>query len=176
MEWRKCPNWPDYEVSENGDIRRTVARSGAKPALRKPYVAANGRLMIVMRSGGVARACYVHRLILEAFVGPAPSDAHQGAHNDGDPLHNHVSNLRWATKQENEADKVRHGTSNRGERFGRARLTNDQAEEIKRCLAAGFASRDLAMRFGVHPSTISSLKRGKSWAWLTPAVAQERAA
>lgn len=176
MEWRKCPAWPDYEVSEFGDIRRAVPCAGAKPALRKTYVAANGRLMIVMRRDGKARACHVHRLVLEAFVGPAPSEGHHGAHNDGNPMNNHVSNVRWATPQENEADKVRHGTSNRGERFGRARLTNAQAVEIKRCLAAGHASKDLAARFGVHPSTICSLKRGKSWAWLDWAVAQERAA
>lgn len=95
MEWRTCPQWPEYEVSERGDIRRTLCRFG-NIGLRKPYRAANGRLMIAMRHCGKTRACHISRLVLEAFVGPAPSSKHQCAHNDGNPDNNHWSNLRWA--------------------------------------------------------------------------------
>lgn len=50
----------------------------------------------------------VHRLVLEAFVGPCP-DGMEGCHWDDDPDNNHVSNLRWATRSDNEFDKVRNG-------------------------------------------------------------------
>jgi hypothetical protein len=35
---------------------------------------------------------------------------HQAAHGDGAGLNNRLANLRWATRRENEADKIKHGT------------------------------------------------------------------
>ncbi|WP_375198969.1 HNH endonuclease signature motif containing protein [Cupriavidus metallidurans] len=165
MEWRTCPQWPEYEVSERGDIRRTLCRFG-NIGLRKPYRAANGRLMIAMRHCGKTRACHISRLVLEAFVGPAPSSKHQCAHNDGNPDNNHWSNLRWATASENQMDRVAHGTSNRGERFGRVRLTQPQALEAKRALACGTHPAIIAAQYDVAVTTIKSIKQGRSWAWL----------
>jgi hypothetical protein len=165
VEWRVCPNWPEYEVSERGDIRRIVMRFG-KIGLRKPYVGSNGRLLIVMRHHGLRRACHISRLVLEAFVGPSPSDTHQGAHNDGDPFNNHWKNLRWATPSENQMDRVAHGTSNRGERFGRARLTEEQVREIRYARHIGESSHDVGPRFGVAASTVRSIWSRKSWFWL----------
>lgn len=169
MEWQICPQWPEYEVSEQGDIRRVVCRLG-NIGLRKPYRAANGRLMIVMRHRGEKRACHVSRLVLEAFSGPAPTAAHQCAHNDGNPDNNHWKNLRWATASENQMDRVLHGTSNRGERFGRVRLTEQQVRSIKRRLLAGDRPKQLAQLHGVAETTIKSIKQGRSWAWLQEAA------
>ena len=55
------------------------------------------------------RKRYVHRLVLEAFVGTCP-DLHEGCHRDGDPRNNTVVNLYWGTRSANNYDKVRHGT------------------------------------------------------------------
>lgn len=165
MEWRTCPNWPEYEVSEAGHIRRAVKRNGFH-GMRKPYVVAAGYAYIVMRRDGERTACAVHRLVAEAFIGPAPSDEHQVAHIDGSRLNNHWTNLRWSTRVENEADKIAHGRTNRGERFGRVRLTEAQALEAKRSLSRGVHPSQIAFRFGVAVTTIKSIKQGKSWAWL----------
>lgn len=51
----------------------------------------------------------VHRLVLEAFVGPCP-DGTVGCHNDGDTTNNSVGNLRWDTPGANNRDKRTHGT------------------------------------------------------------------
>lgn len=51
----------------------------------------------------------VHRLVLQAFVGPCP-DGQQVRHLDGDKENNNLRNLRYGTGAENTADKVRHGT------------------------------------------------------------------
>lgn len=51
----------------------------------------------------------VHRLVLEAFVGPCP-EGMEGCHGDGDPTNNSLGNLRWDTATSNQLDKVRHGT------------------------------------------------------------------
>ena len=165
MEWRTCPSWPEYDVSENGDIRRTVKRYGSV-GLRKPYVTTTGYAYIVMRHCGQRMACAVHRLVAEAFIGPAPTQLHQVAHIDGTRLNNHWTNLRWSTRVENEADKIAHGRTNRGERFGRVRLSESQAREAKIALHRGESCRDIGAKFGVSRQTINSIRRGDSWAWL----------
>lgn len=171
--WKSCPSWPSYEVSEKGDIRRVVKAYGFIGD-RKPYLNSNGRLMIVMRDGPKKKACHISRLVAEAFIGMAPSDKHQCAHNDGDKINNHYTNLRWATVSENQMDRVQHGTSNRGERFGRSRLTTKDVLAIKKELIDGVKPRELAERFNVAETTIKSIKSGKSWSWLSLACKQER--
>lgn len=51
----------------------------------------------------------VHRLVLEAFVGPCPEGMTVGRHLDDDPNNNHISNLAWGTVSDNSKDKVRNG-------------------------------------------------------------------
>lgn len=62
----------------------------------------------VIRVDGQQR--YVHRLACEEINGPPPTPEHQAAHNCGNPLCCNPLHLRWATRLENEADKVIHGT------------------------------------------------------------------
>ena len=50
---------------------------------------------------------YVHRLVLETFVGPRP-DGMEARHLNGDCQDNRVENLIWGTPLENGADKIRH--------------------------------------------------------------------
>ena len=52
-------------------------------------------------------------------------------------------------------------------RAARALLTEDQAREIKRRLAAGERGNALAAEYGVSVSTVSCIKRGKLWAHVT---------
>jgi hypothetical protein len=81
-------------------------------------------------------------------------------HNDGNPNNNHLSNLRWDTSKNNHADKVRHGTTNRGERCGTAKLTQSQVDEIRQ---DNRLQRLIAADYGVHQNTISRIKNGKRW-------------
>jgi hypothetical protein len=47
----------------------------------------------------------------------------------------------------------------RGERPAKGKLTEGQAAEVRRLLAKGLTQREVAQRFGVSPSTISSHAR-----------------
>jgi hypothetical protein len=68
--------------------------------------------------------------------------------------------LRWASAIENAADMVAHGNSQRGERMHMSKLTDDAVREIR---ASTLPRTELAERFGVTPSNISYIKRGKTW-------------
>lgn len=113
---------------------------------------------------GGANVC---RSICEAINGPPPSPQHEAAHTCGRGDQGCVNgrHLRWATRAENEADKVFHGTSNRGERASSAKLTRDQVLEI-RSLAGSMFNRTLGEMYGVTESTIRDIRSRKRWAWL----------
>lgn len=167
MDWREIPGWPEYECSERGDIRRVKVTSKGFRGIRKPYLASTGYLYIVLRhSGRRGKAIAIHRLVAMTFIGPAPSGQHQAAHKDGNRLNCHWQNLRWATRAENEADKIAHGRTNRGERQGRSRLKEPQVRSIKARLAAGGRPAAIARDFGVARTTVSAIASGRSWAWL----------
>jgi hypothetical protein len=56
------------------------------------------------------RTIRVHQAVLLAFIGPRP-EGMQGCHGDGNPRNNRLDNLRWDTREANEMDKLRHGTT-----------------------------------------------------------------
>ena len=119
MIWKSLP-FDGYEVSETGDVRRTVLRMGSKGpvgSLVKQH--SNGRryqFVVLAYERGKKRNFYVHRLVCRAFHGPPPTPAHEVAHWDRDPTNNHYTNVRWATKSENQRDRRRHETLP-GQRF-----------------------------------------------------------
>lgn len=109
----------------------------------------------------------VSRKLCEEIYGPQPSDAHQAAHSCGRGKQGCVAkaHISWKTKRENEADKISHGTHNRGERHPLAKLTEQQAREIL-LLKGVEQQKEIAKLFGVSAATVSSIHRGDRWSWL----------
>lgn len=111
--WRCVPNWEDrYEVSSVGrvrSLRREGASYGRTGVIHNGWTTATGHRKVALRRPGIQSGYFVHRLVLEAFVGPCP-EGMECCHNNGDPADNRVENLRWDSRTENILDSVRHGT------------------------------------------------------------------
>lgn len=105
-----------YEVSDHGRVRsveRVVAHGSHRKTLRggvlRGSTQSSGHLQVHLYRARRRTHRLVHRLVLEAFVGP-PGDAMEACHRDGDPSNNQVANLYWGTRSDNNRDAVRHGT------------------------------------------------------------------
>lgn len=109
------------------------------------------------------------RVMCELAHGPAPSEAHEGAHNCGNGKMGcvHPKHLAWKTRLENEADKSIHGTKARGEGHGKAKLQEGEVQEIMRRLEAGETQSAIGASLGVDQTTVSDVRRKRTWAWLT---------
>jgi AraC-like DNA-binding protein len=110
---------------------------------------------------------FVHRLVCELVNGAAPSLNHEAAHSCGN---GHLAcinkkHLRWATRAENHADKLIHGTANRGERHGLARLNEDAVRKI-RSLAGTLSQQRIAREVGCSRSQVMRILSGECWGWL----------
>lgn len=175
-EWRDIPDWEGlYQASSLGRIRslpKEVPAAGGATRIRpsrilRPVVnKRTGRRQVTLMHGSCVRRRYaqVHRLVAEAFLGHPPSNKHQCAHIDGDKNNNIVSNLRWATPVENNADKLRHGTHQWGERIGTSKLTSAQVR-LMRSVKDQFSSKEIGAIFGIAPSHAWKILRGDIWTY-----------
>lgn len=71
----------------------------------------DGYLRAKLTRDAKSKLIMVHRLVLEAFVGPCP-DGLEGCHGNGIPDDNRLDNLRWDTHESNMADRDQTGQRN----------------------------------------------------------------
>jgi hypothetical protein len=115
--WLPVVGWEGYDVSDLGRVRSWWNRKARlclnrEPRIRKLTLHVEGYMHVGLSSNRIQRGHKVHRLVLEAFVGPCP-EGMQCRHLDGNPSNNRLENLCWGTPIENWDDKVRHGTRTR---------------------------------------------------------------
>lgn len=160
-EWRSIAGYEGfYEVSDLGRVQRLLKRGGK--AIRRPGYDRDGYAQVVLSVNNVQVVRKIHRLVLEAFVGP-PGKNQQTCHNNGNPSDNRLCNLRWDTFQNNVADKMRHGKILRGEQHPNAKLTRGDVKEIRSLLAHGWTQREVAKKFGIGQSHVHAIKTKKKW-------------
>jgi hypothetical protein len=120
-EWRPVVGHEAlYEVSSLGRVR-SVDR--VVPHSLYGTARLTGRILKQQKSPAATYASvgfgshgkyYVHRLVLDAFVGPKP-EGMVSCHANGDHLDNRIENLRYDTYSANIYDAVRHGTYSNGQ-------------------------------------------------------------
>lgn len=103
MQWLSIPGYDGYMVSDTGDVMSFKRSHSGR--LLKPIAATGGYL--VVKLGNSNNPQRIHRLVLEAFVGPCP-EGMEACHNNGDPADNCLENLRWDTKSANMFDRSAH--------------------------------------------------------------------
>lgn len=155
---KRINGYPDYAVTKIGEIMSIRYNRFLKPGQNK-----KGYLTVNLCNTNGAKTHTIHKLVLETFVGLRPPRM-QCRHLDNNPANNKLDNLCWGTPQENQADRIKHGTSNRGEQQGRVKLRTIEVFEIRKYYESGeYTQRELAEKFGVHQSNISCIVRKKSW-------------
>lgn len=142
--WVDVPGYEKYEVSSFGRIR-------TKPKILKPHSLPHTAHMLV--SLGAKRRDYVHRIVMESFVGRDPNRPWVN-HKDGDPTNNRLDNLEWCTPGENIADGWRRG-SHENRKTLRPVIATTQCGEILDFPTVSAGAR----AFGVTSSAVSSAIR-----------------
>jgi len=167
-EERLIPSCPGYAATSDGHIislERTLP-DGRHWGRRRISQVPRGKYLQV----NFGKGCFaVHRLVLEAFIGPCP-DGMECCHYDGDPSNNCIENLRWDTRKENIRDAVKHGTHvslrQRGQGHANTHLTDLDVRWIRYLAKAGIPQKDLAEVYLVARNTISCIVHRNSWTHL----------
>lgn len=93
MRWNKINNFPNYSVSEDGQVRND--KTGR---ILKFYKKPSGYMQVEM--GHRTKPQYVHRLVALAFI-PKEDGKTQVNHINGNKSDNRVENLEWVNGSEN---------------------------------------------------------------------------
>jgi thymidylate synthase ThyX len=114
-EWKPILKYENYEVSSMGRIRSFVSPGGEYntttlivPKIKHPTVDDHGYLVIGLSQAGKTRTYSIHRLVLEAFVGPCP-ESQEVRHANHNRLDCRLDNLSYGTTQQNSDDRMQSG-------------------------------------------------------------------
>lgn len=169
--WKTIPDFQAYEVSNFGRVRskqrriRFVDKTGRERwRVKEEKIIAtqkqNGGYIIAhLHIDNVRKARTVHSLVATTFLGPRPQGS-DVCHNDGNRTNNGLTNLRYATRKENQKDRLEHGTFYAS--ATQAKLTPRQIKRI-RALKGVFTQVVLAKKYNVHYKTINKILNGKTW-------------
>jgi hypothetical protein len=143
-----------YQVSDQGRVRSLSRRHSVQPGgtavvdaeIVVPHKRSSYQGVSLIGKQGGSRAHYVHRLVLEAFVGPCPPGM-ETRHLNGDPSDNRLVNLAWGTPSENNLDRVKHGTHQhtkrthcpKGHPLDGVRYNKDGTVKQRRCMTCNRA-------------------------------------
>lgn len=165
-EWRSVVGMEKfYEISSLGRIKSKHSIGRNPGGILSPTPNKKGYLRARLVLHGKSFTKVVHRLVLEAFVGPQPSSIHESNHKNGIKNDNRLENLEWLTPKENNAHSVQNGFwhPNIGEAHGRARLSENDVQEIRRLLALGHSCNRLGKAYGVSHTAIRLIRNGVNW-------------
>lgn len=153
-EWKTIVGFDMYEVSNHGRVKslsRKITRTNPRWGRTKQTItkkeklltgyakmAKNGKpdcVIVALRRDGETHLRRVHSLVLSAFLGDCP-EGKEGCHNDGNPLNNHIENLRWDTRKANIMDSILHKTKQNppvhiGDRHPNAKLSKPEIDKIR---------------------------------------------
>ena len=171
--WKAIPDWPGYEVSDQGQVRSYWRPPGgggpwyigSVPKVLQTWLNEHGYPAIHLAFYTTKGRFLVHRLILATFVGPCPP-GQEGCHEDGIRTNCFLTNLRWDTRSKNHLDKRKHGTTPnfKGENHPQVKLTEVQVLQVRTLFAQGtYSKRELGKLLNIHEKTIGNIVLRRSW-------------
>lgn len=177
--YRTNKKYPGYRVGDDGSVWTCIVTKGKGRGKGRGVVRTygdkwkrmspgnrNGYWFVTFYTDAGKEKHSVHRLVLEAFVGPCPEGMECRHYPDPDTSNNRLDNLMWISHVANIADKMIHGTRQTGERHGMAVLTNKKVARIRRLRKQDpekYNFRVLATMFGVSKSSIFRAIKEHTW-------------
>lgn len=167
--------FPGYFIDSEGRVF-TVKRCNRFPNRTGPVeihqgLNTDGYRMVGLWKDGRRRTAYPHKMVLEAFVGPASSTGFMACHRNGIRTDNRVENLYWGTHRQNSDDTITHGKL-KGQGNPNAKLTEEVVKLIQARLSAGETNQAIAADFGVTHQNVNHIRKGSAWTHVTAEEAQ----
>lgn len=173
-----------YQVSNLGRVRSFAYKNERILSLQK---LSGGYFGVCLSKENKRHTYLIHRLVASAFI-PNPQNKKEVNHKNGKKSDNMVDNLEWATPKENMQHALQNGLlktvikpmldgwqnkkeeiikkviqRSAGENSPNHKWTNHQIMQIRKLFREGIKVCEIARKYKVHHSTISSIVKGKAW-------------
>ena len=158
MKWQPVHGWPQYEVSDAGDLR-----NAATLAPLKTWASDQG--YILARFSKKRAVVRVHRIVAGAFVAN-PMQKPIVNHIDNNRANNHASNLEWCTQKENLNHARRQGRMYkhpRGKPSSNRKLSSDQVMTAHALRKSGMSLSKIAATIGSNKRTVGRIISGETY-------------
>ncbi len=150
--WRPVKEWPKYEISSIGRVRRAGR-------ILKPQLWRNDRYFRFHAvDGNRGKKLTISREMAKAFI--EPFDGVVVRHLNGNSLDNRLENLAWGTVQDNENDKRLHGRVTFGIKHPLHKLTDEAVRDIR---GSTLTRSQLAKKHGVCVRAIYDARTRRTW-------------
>ena len=163
--WKTIKDYPNYEVSNKGQIRffeMKIKKWIILERVRQP----TGYKVIRLFSGIQRKRSCLHTLILEAFISPRP-EGFVGNHKDGNKVNDDIRNLEWIDKSADINHAYQTGLHNapdmRGEKHPGVKLKEGDVKKIRRLRINGMKLAQIAELFNVTKGNIHLITSRQRW-------------
>jgi len=165
--WKTVSECPNYEVSNFKRVRSLFCKNGKEPYILKVFISKTGYYVVNLWINGNRRTRKLHRLYAIEFI-PNPNNYPQINHRDGNKLNLSDDNLQWSTQKMNAHHAFRTGLIPKvlGQKQSSTKLSDELVLEIYN---SNLTKAELSRKYNKPFSTISGIKNGYSWSWLTGA-------
>ncbi len=139
------PNYPKYAIDKHGNVygKRGEPLKGMQ---------VDGYHKVHLGDG----FHYVHRLVLQTFIGPCP-EGYQACHKNNDRADNRLSNLCWGSRKRNARDRKKLG-------YHRPGLSSEQKQRAQYLYEVERWSFDkLHKEFKIDDHTIRRYAKKYNW-------------
>lgn len=155
--------YPGYLITKSGDIFSKPNKTRSTLRKLSSYKGYYGYSVVGIRVDGKQKTVKIHRLLAQTFI-PNPDKLPFVNHIDENTSNNALSNLEWCTPKYNSNYSVASTYKKYGGVWHNAKLSLDDAIEIRRIYESGVARfKDLADLFGVSVSLIDKVIRRERW-------------
>lgn len=190
-EWRDVPGFSNYQVSNNGNLRKKMVPIVKGKYFKKchskyseisehewmPFkkmYSPDGFLYLKSRliagypsfnitlGNGNKKTIKAHRLVATAFI-DNPENKPFVNHKNGIKTDNRVENIEWCTPQENVNHAKKNGLIPLGQKCGKAKLFPIDVLIIREAFSIGRSIKSISKYYKVARPTIRSIINGKSW-------------
>jgi len=145
-------------------------RRGGRPKVLKQRINTHGYKYLDLCQCGKRTGRRVHSLVALTYLGSRPVGM-EVCHGANKKLDNSVENLSYGTRSQNQRDRVRDGTDNRGEKFYAAKFKEWQVLSINYLLEHKVESKFIQKIFKTSSQQVDHIKHRRRWKHLFPEVA-----
>lgn len=172
MVWKPIPDYPNYQVSNTGNVRSLdhVDRYGRRKRgkiLSPQFDGAKNYLHVSLNNDFGEKVHQVHRLVAEAFCERGPNDTCVN-HKDENKTNNNADNLEWCTHSYN-CTYGSQADSRKGGKNPQSKIPIESVIFIKKHHVRGdaeFGTTALAKKLGISTPHVSAIANGSRWGWL----------